>query len=360
MSKTYHIIPIFVPHRGCPHDCVFCNQRKITGLSTEITDKDVDDTIKEYLKTIPKSNKKLEVAFFGGSFTGIDIKVQKELLDVAKEYKEKGLIDNIRLSTRPDYIDKEILDILKGKKVDTIELGVQSLDKDVLEKSNRGHTMEDVINASNLIKRYGFNLGLQMMVGLPGDTVEKSINTAKQIISLSPDFVRIYPTLVVKDTHLENMYLDRNYKSLTLEEGVFVSSILLMLFKVNDIGVIRIGLQPTDNISLNKDLVAGPFHPSFRQMVESELYRIVIDKFMSENTITNDIIIEVNNSIVSNIIGQKKKNKSYLKKKYNIKNFKINGTNIPRDYMAFYNNNKYNKININKYIYDYLKEKNII
>lgn len=360
MSKTYHIIPIFVPHRGCPHDCVFCNQRKITGLSTEITDKDVDDTIKEYLKTIPKSNKKLEVAFFGGSFTGIDIKVQKELLDVAKEYKEKGLIDNIRLSTRPDYIDKEILDILKGKKVDTIELGVQSLDKDVLEKSNRGHTIEDVINASNLIKRYGFNLGLQMMVGLPGDTVEKSINTAKQIISLSPDFVRIYPTLVVKDTHLENMYLDRNYKSLTLEEGVFVSSILLMLFKVNDIGVIRIGLQPTDNISLNKDLVAGPFHPSFRQMVESELYRIVIDKFMSENTITNDIIIEVNNSIVSNIIGQKKKNKSYLKKKYNIKNFKINGTNIPRDYMAFYYNNKYNKININKYIYDYLKEKDII
>ena len=332
VSKDYFIIPIFVPHLGCPHDCVFCNQRRITGLDTDVTPKYVENTINEYLATFPKREIKIEVAFYGGSFTGIDKKVQGELLSIPLNYKNQGLIDGIRLSTRPDYIDEEILNLLKKYKVDTIELGVQSLKDEVLSKSGRGHSSQQVYMASKLIKEYGFNLGLQMMVGLIGDTKEKSIFTAKEFIRLEPYCVRIYPTLVIKDTYLEKMYNAKTYAPLSLAEGVDIATDLLMLFQHNHINVIRVGLQPTDNIRLGKDVVAGPFHPSFRQLVESNIYKILLTNYLDgflEDTTNKILIIETNRKNISNIAGQKSTNLNYFKNRYKLKDIKIYEKDIP-------------------------------
>lgn len=326
MSKNYYIVPIFVPHLGCPHDCVFCNQRRITGLSTNVTEEYVYKTILEHLNTFPKNNVTIEVAFYGGSFTGIDKDIQRRLLSVPFEFKKQGKINGIRLSTRPDYIDEEILTLLKEYSVDTIELGVQSLKDDVLKKSGRGHNSQQVYMASKLIKKYGFNLGLQMMIGLVGDNREKSIYTANEFIKLNPYCVRIYPTLVIKDTALEKLYLKGQYKPLELEEAVDITTDILMLFKHYNINVIRVGLQPTENINLGKDVIAGPFHPSFRQLVESNIMKNIIDEYLQgidEDSFKDTLVIETNGKDISFISGQKSSNIHFLKNRYGFKKIKI-------------------------------------
>ena len=316
MSKGSYIIPIFVPHDGCPFDCVFCNQRKITGLETSMDAAMVKDIIEEYKITIgEKSNKHIEVAFFGGSFTGIDMNIQNQLLSVAKRYKDDGYIDDIRLSTRPDYIDNKILENLIAMGVSVIELGVQSLNQEVLDKSNRGHTKQDVVKASKLIRNKGIKLGLQMMVGLPGDTLETVIETAKGIIQCLPSFVRIYPTLVVKGTALEKQYENGQYKALEVEDRDQTSYTAYSLFVENNIKVIRVGLQPTDHISLGNDVVAGPFHPSIRQLVEG---KIILDRilcFLGERKFAN-LVVRINNKKISQLVGNKKTNYILLKNKY--------------------------------------------
>ena len=330
LTKGYYIIPIFVPHYGCPHDCVFCNQKRITGLSTDVTEEYVYTTIIEHLKTFPEENITVEVAFYGGSFTGIDRDIQRKLLSVPLKFKEEGRIQGIRLSTRPDYIDHEILNLLKEYKVDTIELGVQSLNDDVLVKSGRGHNSQQVYMASKLIKEYGFNLGLQMMLGLVGDSREKSLYTAKEFVKLDPYCVRIYPTLVIKDTFLEKMYRRNIYKPLSLEEAVDITTDILMLFQYNDIDVIRVGLQPTENITLGRDVIAGPFHPSFRQLVESNIMKIILKECLDEihkDYIKDSLIIEVNGRNISYISGQKSSNIDYLKNTYGFKRIKIYSNN---------------------------------
>ena len=361
MSKEYYIIPIFVPHLGCPHNCVFCNQKKITGLSTDMTPEIADSIIQAHLRTIPDSCKELEIAFYGGSFTGIEMNLQKKLLGVANNYKKQGMVHKIRLSTRPDYIDEDILSTLKENGVDIIELGVQSLDEDVLKLSGRGHTREDVFKASELIKKFKTELGLQMMIGLPGDTREKSINTAQNIIDLNPSCVRIYPTLVVRDTYLEKMFLEGLYTPLTLEEAVDISTDLLMQFEQNNINVIRIGLQPTENIALGKDVVAGPFHPSFRQLVESNVYKIILEDYLDgldKNLfVNNDLIIEINQKEISNISGQNSKNIKFLKSKEGIKTLKIHKADISRDVFYIKNNNYCGKINKREVIKEHLEKK---
>lgn len=325
MSKKHYIIPIFVPHEGCPFDCVFCNQKKITGIGTRITSDEVNNIIEKYIKTINiHSNKEVEIAFFGGSFTGISKDKQNELLYVANKWYKKGYINDIRISTRPDYINKEILENLKKFNVSIIELGVQSLDDEVLKKSNRGHLSKDVLYASKLIKDFGFKLGLQMMVGLPGDNAEKSIDTAKKIITCNPDFVRIYPTLVIKGTALEVMYLTGKYSPLTLNEAVNICKKLYKIFISNNIKIIRIGLQPTDNIMEGKDIIAGPFHPSFRQLVVSSLFRDkivkVFSKFIKE---INEVIFIAHPKNISFIVGNKKKNIIFFKDRFNVNKIKI-------------------------------------
>ena len=247
MKKQY-IIPIFVPHLGCPNDCVFCNQKSISGQTKQVTREDVKKTIENHLKYV-KENSIVEVAFFGGSFTGIEKEKQIELLSTAYEYIKNKKVQSIRISTRPDYINRDILKTLKKYKVKTIELGVQSANDYILKKAERGHTFEDVKKASKMIRFYGFNLGHQMMVGLPESTHLDEINTAKQLIKLKPKMVRIYPVLVIKGTKLEKDYNEGKYKALTVVQAVETCKELVKLFVKKKIEVIRIGLQPTDVIS---------------------------------------------------------------------------------------------------------------
>jgi histone acetyltransferase (RNA polymerase elongator complex component) len=199
MSKNYYIIPIFVPHEGCPHNCVFCNQDRITGAKDNVTARTVYNIVDDYLNTINRNGSTVEISFFGGTFTAIKEEKQRELLQVAKEYKDKGLIDKIRMSTRPDAINEYILTYLKEYKVDIIELGVQSLYDEVLVAAGRGHTVKDVEVASRLIKEFGFTLGHQIMPGLPKDDFHKDITSVKKSIEMKPDICRIYPALVIKD-----------------------------------------------------------------------------------------------------------------------------------------------------------------
>ena len=247
MKKQY-IIPIFVPHLGCPNDCVFCNQKSISGQTKQVTREDVKKTIENHLKYV-KENSIVEVAFFGGSFTGIEKEKQIELLSAAYEYIKNKKVQSIRISTRPDYINRDVLKTLKKYKVKTIELGVQSANDYILKKAERGHTFEDVKKASKMIRFYGFNLGHQMMVGLPESTHLDEINTAKQLIKLKPKMVRIYPVLVIKGTKLEKDYNEGKYKALTVVQAVETCKELVKLFVKKKIEVIRIGLQPTDVIS---------------------------------------------------------------------------------------------------------------
>ena len=321
MKKQY-IIPIFVPHLGCPNDCVFCNQKSISGQTKQVTKEDVKNIIEEHLKYIKKDSK-VEVAFFGGSFTGIEEEKQEELLSVAYEYVKQKKIDSIRISTRPDYIDKKILKRLKKYKVKTIELGVQSANDYILKKAGRGHTFEDVVKASKLIKWYGFELGHQMMVGLPESTTVDEINTAKQLIKLKPKMVRIYPVLVIKNTKLEKDYQEGKYKPLTVTQAVEICKELVKLFVKKHIEVIRIGLQPTDTITNpeeeKSEVVAGPFHPAFRQLVESGMwYDVIVEKIKQLNTKVKEVVVTVNPVDVNNVIGQRKDNINNLREVYDV------------------------------------------
>lgn len=335
MSKRNYIIPIFVPHTGCPNDCIFCNQRKITGKSTDLTAVEIVERIESYLETLPSENRTLEIAFFGGSFTGIDLGIQREFLDVAYSYKQRGIVDKIRLSTRPDYIDVERLELLKSRGVDIVELGVQSMDSEVLEKSYRGHTREHVVEASKLIAEYGFTLGLQMMVGLPGDSFGKSIETAREIIALKPQIARIYPTLVIVETELENEYRNGNYSALSLEEAVYRSKYLLYMLERAGIQVIRVGLQPSDNISEGGDIVAGPFHPAFRQLVEGEMYYDIVDNYLSGKDKTEglELSISADASKISEIAGQGGVNKKRLTEKYGLRKISISPSGLGKDHL---------------------------
>lgn len=314
--KTYNI-PIFVPHRGCPFECVFCNQKRITGEIKDVIPADVRKTIDDYLKTLPERNRRIEAAFFGGSFTGIPIEEQSSLLDAANEYIKNGKIDGIRLSTRPDYIDRTILDNLLKYGVTTIELGVQSMDEGVLKASNRGHTAEDVKNAVKLIREYPFTLGLQMMTGLPGDTEEKSLYTADEIIKLAPDIVRIYPTLTIKDTFLEKMYLSGKYIPQTLDEAVDTAKKLLLKFEKHDITVIRIGLQSTDEICENGSVTAGPVHSAFGELVEGSIYYDIISEHL-DGIVCSKADVFVNPKEISKSVGNKKRNVIKIKNEKNI------------------------------------------
>ena len=248
MKKQY-IIPIFVPHLGCPNDCIFCNQKSISGQKTNMTKEKAKKIIDDYLKSMTDENAQIEIAFFGGSFTAIETERQEELLQTAYEYVKSGKVESIRVSTRPDCINKEILKRLKKYKVKTIELGVQSANDYILKRANRGHTFEDVKKASKLIRWYGFKLGHQMMVGLPESTRIDEINTAKALVKLKPKMVRIYPVLVVKNTKLEEEYEQGIYEPLSVVQAVEICKEIVRIFADKKIDIIRIGLQSTDEIS---------------------------------------------------------------------------------------------------------------
>ncbi len=313
--KHYNI-PIFVPHLGCPHDCVFCNQVKITGLSTDVTPETAETIIFGHLSTLPE-NADVEVAFFGGSFTGIPVDVQKSLLETAYKYVLSGEIRGIRLSTRPDYISEEILLMLKNYGVTTIELGVQSMSNDVLNANERGHTDTDVINACTLIKKYGFTLGVQMMTGMYGSDTETDINTAKRLIALAPDIVRIYPTIVIENTKLCKLYESGVYTPPSLDDTVDLCAVLYKMFTENGITVIRMGLQSTDLINENAQFIAGPYSSSFGELVLSRIERDKLEN-MAKTAKDKTLTVCVNPCNISKTVGHKRKNIRYIKEKYDI------------------------------------------
>lgn len=307
--EKYRLVPIFVPHLGCPNDCVFCNQRAISGTVKETTEEDVYNILK---KAKEETGCVLEVAFYGGSFTAICESLQDRLLDVALKFT-----DRIRISTRPDYINQQILDRLKSKNVKVIELGAQSMSDKVLQKSKRGHTEKDIIDASNLVKQNGFILGLQMMVGMPFDEYNTLLDTTYKICKLEPDMVRVYPIVVIEKTELFEMYKNGEYKALDLDTAIDLCSDVLSIFNEKNINVIRVGLNPSDDLSSGK-AIAGAYHPAFGQLTSSRIYYKKMLKLL-ENSKKTEVIFGVNKSEISTAVGQKRINILKLYEKLNIK-----------------------------------------
>lgn len=265
--KKQLIIPVFIPFGGCEYKCVFCNQEEITGASTLPTVEEVRATIENYLSTW-KGTGRREVAFYGGSFTGLDVDLQNSYLGVAADFIREGRIDCIRLSTRPDYIDEDIVKRLIGFGVKVVELGVQSFSDNVLRLSGRGHSAKDAKRAVKILKDAGMEVGLQLMPGLPGDSVELSIESAVTARDLRPDFVRIYPTLVIKDTPLERMYRDGAYVPWKLRDMVGLCKSMLSIFNEAGVKVVKMGLHPTED--LEESIIEGPYHRSFKDLVEGK------------------------------------------------------------------------------------------
>jgi histone acetyltransferase (RNA polymerase elongator complex component) len=315
LKKIRHYnIPIFIPELACPHQCVFCNQEKISGTDEAPKPEEISEIIDTWLSTINIENSHVEVAFFGGSFTGIPVRLQEEYLQKVNPYIKSGKVKGIRLSTRPDYINQDILDLLKKYGVTSIELGAQSLDKEVLKMAGRGHSVEDVEIASKLINKNSFELGLQMMLGLPLDTKERSIYTAKKIIELGAKTTRIYPTLVIDGTALGKQYKEGTYKALSLNDAIDWTKDIIMLFEDANITVLRTGLHPSEEFEDDKSLLAGPYHPSFKEMVMTEVWMDKLSTLKSEN---KNLRIFVNPSQVNFAVGYKAKNKTKLLENFN-------------------------------------------
>jgi histone acetyltransferase (RNA polymerase elongator complex component) len=330
--KKHAIIPIFIPHEGCPNDCVFCNQKKITARQNPVEAEDVKNIIEQYLPTLTNRGiETIEVAFFGGSFTGLPIEQQSQYLAVASCYKDKRLINKIHLSTRPDYINKEILDNLKYYGVDIIELGVQSFDEEVLKLSNRGHNSAIVYESCKLIQQYGFELGIQLMIGLPGDSYEKSIYSAKEAVKIGPSIARLYPTIIIDDTELYEMYLRGDYKALSQEEAVHTTKEMLKILDAAGVNIIRVGLKSTDIINENGSISGGTYHPAFRQLVEAEIAKEILEsklisqlnayaphslKPIRQSFEPLEFIFQSNEKCFSNMIGNRRSNKEYFSQKY--------------------------------------------
>lgn len=285
--------------------CSFCNQNKITGQSYQPTAKDVEKTLDKAVSDLEERTVNAEIAFFGGSFTAIDRAYMLSLLDATKKYRDKFC--GIRISTRPDYIDEEVLEVLKTYGVTSIELGAQSMSDDVLSANNRGHSAEDVFKASKLIKSYGFSLGLQMMTGLYKSDIQKDLYTAETFVKINPDTVRIYPTVIMKDTRLAELYLYGEYIPYSLEKSVNVCSKLIELFEKNNIKIIRLGLHYSDSLVNNS--YGDNYHPAFKELCENKLF---YDKFIEkakELFSPNEIKeVVINPKSLSKFLGQKKSN----------------------------------------------------
>lgn len=313
--KNHYIIPFFIPHKGCPFTCIFCRQDKISGKKTSVKPDVIPITIRSYLKTIPKRNTYREVGFFGGSFTGIDKTTQEAYLAKVLPFLEAGEIQGLRLSTRPDYITPGILRMLKKYGVNRIELGVQSMSDQVLMRSKRGHTAAHTRKASRLILDNNILLGHQLMVGLPESSLYSEVAAAKQSIALGASEVRIYPVVVLKGTALARLWRARLYKPLSEDEAIKRCARLLLLFEENRVNVIRCGLHPSESLLSRKDILAGPFHPAFRQKVESYIYGMVFKAFLSEDTRRRPVkAILYNPAETAYVIGYKRINASMVER----------------------------------------------
>ena len=320
--KKHAIIPIFISHRGCPNACVFCNQKAITARNGDVTVSDAQNTIEEWLGTLDKMDIEKEISFFGGSFTGIPVDEQIAFLTLAKKYKDEGRVQKIHCSNRPDYISQEILDNLKEYGMDVIELGVQSFDPDVLKLSKRGHSVDDIYRACELIKDYGFTLGIQLMIGLPGDSYEACMDSVKQTIQIRPEISRLYPTVVIPGTELSEMYKSGIYQPFPEEEMLRIVKDMYIALNRNNIKVIRIGLK-------SNELIKGEtYHEAFGQLVKSSIaYDEIVMQLeklgISNNAEKSEIIIKAPADMINFAVGHKASNKKLLSEKFPNFSFKF-------------------------------------
>jgi len=298
------ILPIFVPHLGCPNHCVFCDQKRISGSSLPARAAEVEQCL---VQARDNGVRGAQLAFYGGSFTAVPERMQQELLAAAQPYLAEGVIASIRLSTRPDAIDENILERLKAYGVTTVELGSQSMDDGVLAACRRGHTAADTERAAGLIKAAGLSLVLQMMTGLPGSSAEKDRETARRIAALRPHAVRIYPTVIVRGTALEELWRAGQYKEHRVEEAVSLCADILPLFDSAGIPVIRLGLNPTEELS-GGEAVAGAYHPAFGELVRSEILRRKAMELLKDVPAGAKVCLGVHPSRVSAMTGQKRSN----------------------------------------------------
>lgn len=305
-------ISIFVPHLGCPNQCAFCNQHTISGKEKAPDVEDVEKACNQAVMQI-KDKSNCEIAFFGGSFTAINREYMVSLLKSASYYVRKYDFSGIRISTRPDSIDEEILRLLKSYNVTAIELGAQSMNDNVLIANDRGHTSQDIVNASKLIKNFGFELGLQMMVGLYGATPEIDTETAEKIINIKPDTTRIYPTVILKNTKLGDLYNTGEYNPYTLEQAVNLCAFIYKKFCDNNIKVIKMGLHASEVVE--SQMLGGLYHPAFRELCENHIYRNSIIEICENNPKCNQLVISVPPKNVSKAVGQKKSNIEFFSNK---------------------------------------------
>ena len=306
----HYIIPVFLPELACPNRCVFCNQYSI-ATKQQIPEKEVViQIIKQHLQSFVQSERYVELAFFGGNFTGLPEKMQRDYLALAQPFLESNQIQAIRISTRPDYIDTKRLSVLKSYNVRRIELGMQSSDAEVLALSGRGHTFEDTKKVAKLILNESFTLGLQMMIGLPGDNVKKSQKTAADIIRLGAHETRIYPCVVIRDTELENLYRAGTFQPLSLDEAVSQTVVLHEMFEKSGVKVLRMGLHASDDLN-GAAFVAGPYHPNFAEMVFSRQWRKRFENAKIPKTLSLQIVVHPSQR--TQAIGYKAENKHYLK-----------------------------------------------
>lgn len=320
------IIPFFIPHAGCPFTCVYCNQWKISGKEDEIKPEEIEQYVETYLqKARSWPDRYVEIAFYGGSFTALPLEKQVRFLQAAAAQKEKGWIKGIRLSTRPDYINEDILENLLFYGVTTVELGVQSLVDEVLTKSRRGHCVHDTARATRLLRKYPLQVGYQLMLGLPGDSLASAHLTAQRTVEAKPDFVRIYPTLVLKGTTLAKWYEEDKYTPWSLDMAIQMAVSWLGVFSFYQIPVIRLGLQAVENLAVEKDLVAGPYHPAFGELVESRLLleqiQVGIGKLQVQAGEVLTILFQPR--LYSQVVGQKKRNLLFLQEKYQFKEINL-------------------------------------
>ena len=328
MKQKFYTIPVFIPELACPFQCVFCDQKKISGYDNIPSGNEVIRTIESYLKSFTNKDAVINIGFFGGNFTGIPMHHQEEYLKIAQTYLQKGDVHGIRLSTRPDYISPDKVALLKNYSVTTVELGAQSFDIEVLKKSGRGHKVSDIVDASSFIRNAGIHLGLQMMIGLPGDTLEKSLFTANEIIRNGADNTRVYPTLVIKGTKLEQLYHDGKYEPLSLSEAVEWSKKILSLFIDNNVDVIRVGLHPSEGLLNGHELAAGPFHVSFKELVLTDLWK---DRLINQTDANHaNLLIQVSPGQLNYAVGYKASNKIMLRSKF--KSVKFNTDPSLKDY----------------------------
>lgn len=329
MRAKRNIIPVFVPHLGCPNNCVFCNQRKISGSVQPANAETVKSAVTEALERIPdKSN--IQLAFYGGSFTAIPLQEQNELLDAALPFLHEGTISSLRLSTRPDAIDESTLIRLRERGVKTIELGAQSMCDEVLEASGRGHEARQTAQAAKLIKKFGFELILQMMTGLPGDSKQRSIETARQIIALKPDGVRIYPTVIIENTPLYDMWKAGLYPEHTVQEAVETCAEILPMFEEAGIPVIRLGLNPTEELT-GGAAAGGAYHPAFGELVKSRIFLERARALLKSGVHGENVILKVNKADVSAMTGQKRANITALCQEFSLKSLKVSTADVQKN-----------------------------